>query len=61
MCCGPRPGLAEQLDDPPQRHRDLTRHVRLIIALLVAAGLAGQHDPFAGTIDRDAVRKAAGF
>src|SRR5882672_8324173 len=52
-------GLGQQLDDPPQRDGDLTGHIGLIIALLVAAGLAGQHYPFAGTIDFDAVRKAA--
>jgi len=61
MCSGPAPGLAEQLDDPPQRGADLPGHIGLIVALLVAAGLAGQHDPAAGTIDRDAVRKAARF
>ena len=58
---GARPGLTEQLDDTPQRHRDLACHIGLIVALLVAPGLAGKHDPLAGTIDRDAVRKAAGF
>src|SRR5882672_6637262 len=52
-------GLGQQLDDPPQRDGDLTGHIGLIVALLVAAGLAGQHYPFAGTIDFDAVRKAA--
>src|SRR5580700_2685703 len=52
-------GLAKQLHDPPQGVADLPAHIRLIFALLVAAGLAGQHDPAAGTIDLDAVRKAA--
>ena len=51
--------IRQQLDDPPQRDGDLTGHIGLIVALLVAAGLAGQHHPFAGTIDFDAVRKAA--
>ena len=58
---GPRAGLAEQLDDPLQRDADLGCHIRLIVALLVAAGLAREHDPFAGTVNLDAVRKAAGF
>ena len=48
-------GLGEQLHDPLQRAADLGGHVGLIVALLVAAGLAGQHDPFAGTVDLDAV------
>jgi hypothetical protein len=54
-------GLAEQLDDAFQRGAHLPGHVGLILALLIAAGLAGKHDPFAGAIDHDAVRKAAGF
>ena len=52
-------GLRQQLDDPAQRDPDLRGHVGLVFALLVAAGLARQHDPSAGTIDLDAVRKAA--
>ena len=59
MCSGPALGLAEQLDDPVQGGADLCGHIGLIVALLVAAGLAGQHDPSAGTIDRYAVGKAA--
>jgi hypothetical protein len=33
----------------------------LIFARLIAAGLTGKHDPFAGAIDHDAVGKAARF
>jgi hypothetical protein len=51
---GTGPGLREQFDDPSQRDSDLSGHIGLIFTLL-AAGLAGQHDPSAGTIDRDAV------
>src|SRR5882724_2582190 len=54
-------GLSKQLDDPLQRGADLGGHIRLVVALFVTAGLSGQHDPFAGTVDFDAVRKAAGF
>jgi hypothetical protein len=54
-------GLAEQLDDPLQRLSNLGGKVRRVVALLVAAGLAGQHHPFAGSIDHDTVRKAARF
>src|ERR1700738_1122235 len=56
---GPGPGLSEQLDDPSQRRPHLPRHNGLLVALPVAAGLAGKDDPSARTIDRDAVRKAA--
>src|SRR5258707_11441826 len=52
-------GLAQQLDDPAQGYSNLSCHIGLIFALLVAAGLAGQDDPAAGTIDLYAVRKAA--
>jgi hypothetical protein len=52
-------GLRKQLDDLVQRRPHLARHIGLIIPLPVAAGLAGQYDPSAGTIERDAVRKAA--
>jgi len=52
-------GLRKQLDDPAQRRPHLARHIGLIVPLLIAAGLAGKHDPSAGTIERDAVRKAA--
>src|SRR3954454_5066567 len=55
------PGLAKQLDDPLQRGSYLGGHVGRIVALLVAAGLARQHDPFAGTVNFDAVREAAGL
>ena len=61
MCSGSRAGFSKQLDDALQRRADLGGHVRGIIALLVAAGLAGQHDPFAGAVDLDTVREAAGF
>ena len=61
MCSGSSAGFAKQLDDALQRRADLGGHVRGIIALLVAAGLAGQHDPFAGAVDLDTVREAAGF
>src|SRR5712671_633147 len=53
--------LSQQLDDPFQGRADLGGHVGLILPLLVATGLAGQHDPFAGTVDLDAVRKTAGL
>src|ERR1700731_2082537 len=56
---GPGAGLRKQLDDPAQRRSDLPGHVGLIVTLLVTAGLAGKHDPSAGAIERDAVRKAA--
>src|SRR5439155_18587618 len=52
-------GLRKQLDDPAQRRSDLAGHIGLIVTLLVAAGLAGEYDPSASTIERDAVRKAA--
>jgi hypothetical protein len=54
-------GLAEQLDDAFQRGADLPHHVGLIVTFFVAAGLAGEHDPFAGTVDHDAMGKAARF
>src|SRR6478736_4605512 len=54
-------GLSQQLDDPFQGRPNLGGHVRMIIPLLVAAGLAGQHDPSSGAIDFDAVGKPAGF
>src|ERR1700675_730089 len=41
--------LREQLDDPAKRDPALPGQVGLIFALLVAAGLAGKHDPAAGT------------
>jgi len=56
---GPGPGFTEQLDDPSQRDADLSGQIGLILALLVASGLAREDDPSAGAIDRDAVRKAA--
>jgi hypothetical protein len=56
---GTGPGLYKQLDDPSQGHPDLSGHIGLIFAFLVASGLAGKDDPSAGTIDCDAVRKAA--
>src|ERR1700676_723520 len=56
---GTSASLRQQFDNSSQRRPDLTGHVRLIFALLVAARLAGQHDPASGAIDRDAVRKAA--
>src|ERR1700687_3346130 len=37
-----RPGLRQELDDPSQRNGDLRGHIGLILALLVASGLAGQ-------------------
>src|SRR6185437_8262739 len=52
-------GLGKQLDDPTQGNPHLCGHVRLVIPLLIAPGLAGEHDPSAGTIDRDTVREAA--
>ena len=54
-------GLAEQLDDAFQRGADLPGHVALILARLIAAGLARKHDPFAGAVDHNAVGKAARF
>ena len=59
MCSGPAPASANSLMIRRKRDADLGGHVGRIFALLVAAGLAGQHDPAAGTVDRDAVRKAA--
>jgi hypothetical protein len=56
---GTGPRLGQQLDDPAQRCCDLPGHVWLIFPLLIAAGLAGKHDPSAGTIERDAVREGA--
>ena len=56
---GAGPGLGEQLDDPSQGNPDLSGHVRLILALLIASGLTGKNDPSARTIDFDAVGKAA--
>jgi hypothetical protein len=53
------PGLRKQLDDPLQRDRHLRRQIGLILALFVAAGLAGKHDPSASTIDLEAMRKTA--
>src|SRR5439155_25535300 len=43
----PGASFSKELDDALQRGADLGGHVRGIVALLVAAGLAGQHDPFA--------------
>ena len=59
MCSGPAPASPSSLMILRSAIADLPGHVGLIVALLVAAGLAGKHDPSAGTIDRDAVRKAA--
>jgi hypothetical protein len=58
---GTGPGLREQPDDPSQRHSNLPGHIGLVLPLLVATGLASEHDPSAGTIDCNAVRKAARF
>jgi hypothetical protein len=52
---GPGTGLRQQLDDALQRTSYLRRKVGCIVALLIAAGLAGQHHPFAGTINHHAM------
>src|SRR5260370_5203508 len=51
--------LREQLDDSPQRDRDLPGHVGPIFTLLVAAGLAGQHSPSPWPIYPDTARETA--
>ena len=56
---GSRAGFPKQLDDPLQRRADLPGHIGGIVALLAAAGLAGEHDPFAWAVDLDAM--AAGI
>src|SRR6185437_5374981 len=48
-------GLAEQLHDPLERGCDLRRQVGGIVALLIAAGLARQHNPAAGAAQFDAM------
>jgi len=54
-------GLCQELDDPPQRGRDLGCEIRRIFALLVAAGLARQHHPSAGALDLHTMGKTARF
>ena len=49
------PGIGQQLHDPLQRRANLGAHVGRIVALLVTAGLAGQHDPSARPVDLDAM------
>src|SRR5689334_21626114 len=56
-----RAGFAQELDDPLQPASDLRGEIGRIVALLVAAGLAGQNNPFAGAVDHDTMRKAARF
>src|SRR5258708_18299336 len=56
---GPGPGFTEQLDDPSQRHADLSGQIGVLLALLVPSGLAREDDPSAAPIDRDAVRTPA--
>ena len=52
-------GLAQQGRDPSQGDGCLRPHPRVILSLLVGAGLAGEHDPTPRTIRHDAVREAA--
>ena len=57
----PGTNLRKQLDDALERSRDLCSERWRIVALLVAAGLACQHDPSARTTEFDTVGKAARF
>src|ERR1700730_18361913 len=61
MFSGPGPAPPQQLEDPPECYAALRRHVGQIVALLVAAGLSRQHDPSAGSVEFDAMRKPARF
>jgi hypothetical protein len=54
-------GFGQERDDLSQRDGDLSGQVGWILALVATCGLAGKHDPPAGTLERDAVRKASRF
>src|SRR4051794_19038428 len=58
---GPGARLLEKPDDPAQCVADLSRHVGRVFTLFISTGLARKHDPSAGRVDNDTVRKAAGL
>ncbi len=61
MCSGPAPASARSLMIRFSAVATWARHVRRVIAGLVAAGLPGQHDPAARPLRHHAMRKAARF